>query len=90
MFQYIWLSKQFSARRGDIDLIHKLQEELNILILFVTHEINSITNICKDIIIIKDGEVIEEGKTSEVLSNPKTSYTKELIDSTFENKEFRK
>lgn len=79
-----------ASKKTILDLIHKLQEELNILILFVTHEINSITNICKDIIIIKDGEVIEEGKTSEVLSNPKTSYTKELIDSTFENKEFRK
>ncbi len=73
-----------------LNLIHKLQEELNILILFVTHDINSIKSICKDIVIIKNGKVIERGKTIEVLSNPQTAYTKELINSTFKNKEFRK
>ncbi|WP_421715223.1 ATP-binding cassette domain-containing protein [Arcobacter arenosus] len=73
-----------------LDLIKKLQDELNILILFVTHDINSIRDICKNIVIIKDGTVIEEGKTNEILSLPKTNYTKTLINSTFENKEFRK
>jgi peptide/nickel transport system ATP-binding protein len=73
-----------------LDLIKKLQDELNILILFVTHDINSIKDICKNIVIIKDGTVIEKGKTNEILSLPKTNYTKTLINSTFENKEFRK
>ncbi len=73
-----------------LNLIKKLQEELNILILFVTHDINSIKDICKNIVIIKDGTVIEQGKTVEILSLPKTNYTKALINSTFENKEFRK
>ncbi|TLP37102.1 ATP-binding cassette domain-containing protein [Arcobacter arenosus] len=73
-----------------LDLIKKLQDELNILILFVTHDINSIRDICKNIVIIKDGTVIEKGKTNEILSLPKTNYTKTLINSTFENKEFRK
>ena len=79
-----------ASKKIVLDLIHKLQEELNLLILFVTHDINSIKNICENIVIIKDGEVIEVGKTKEVLNKPKTSYTKELINSTFENKEFRK
>lgn len=73
-----------------LDLIHKLQKELNILILFVTHDINSIRDVCKNIVIIKNGNVIEFGKTLDILSNPKSEYTKALIDSTFENKEFRK
>lgn len=73
-----------------LDLIKKLQDELNILILFVTHDINSIRDICKNIVIIKDGTVIEKGKTIEILSLPKTEYTKALINSTLENKEFRK
>lgn len=79
-----------ASKKIVLDLIHKLREELNILILFVTHDINSIKTICKDIVIIKDGEIIEKGETLDVLSNPQTSYTKELISSTFENKEFRK
>lgn len=73
-----------------LKLIHKLQKELDFLTLFVTHDINSIKNICKNIVIIKDGKVIENGITQEILDNPKSSYTKELINSTFENKQFRK
>ncbi|PLY09639.1 MAG: ABC transporter ATP-binding protein [Arcobacter sp.] len=73
-----------------LDLINSLSKKLDILILFVTHDINSIKNICEEIVIIKNGKIIESGKTLEVLKNPKDKYTKELIDSTFENKEFRK
>ncbi|QDF29954.1 ATP-binding cassette domain-containing protein [Halarcobacter anaerophilus] len=78
------------SKQTILNLLHDLQKKLNFLTLFVTHDINSIKNICKNIVIIKDGKVIEKGDTKSILSNPKTSYTKELINSTFENKEFRK
>jgi len=73
-----------------IGLINRLIKKLNILILFVTHDIQSIKDICKNIVIIKNGVIIEEGTTKEVLDNPKNIYTKTLINSTFKNKEFRK
>jgi len=72
-----------------LTLIDDLSKKLNFSILFVTHDINSIKDICKSIVIIKDGKVIEEGETLEVLNNPKEEYTKKLINSTFENKKFR-
>ena len=72
-----------------IDLINQIRERLKILILFVTHDINSIKNICKNIIILKNGEIIEMGLTNEILSAPKENYTKRLINSTFKNKIFR-
>ena len=62
----------------------------NHLILFVTHDIDSIKNICDEIIILKNGKIIEKGLTQEILNSPKESYTKKLIDSTFKNKDFRK
>ena len=73
-----------------IELVNKLKEELNILVLFVTHDINSIIDICRNIIIIKDGIIIEEGLTKDILDKPKNDYTKTLINSTFKNKDFRK
>ncbi|WP_072682539.1 ATP-binding cassette domain-containing protein [Arcobacter sp. LA11] len=79
-----------SSKKVILDLINDLSKKLDISILFVTHDISSIKDICKDIVIIKDGTVVETGKTIEVLKNPKNEYTKELINSTFENKEFRK
>lgn len=72
-----------------INLINDLKIQLNILILFVTHDIQSIKNICENIIILKDGRIIEEGLTNEILFFPKDDYTKKLINSTFKNKQFR-
>lgn len=76
-------------RNNIIGLIDQLIKKLNILILFVTHDIESIKTLCEDIIIIKDGCIVEKGKTSEILENPKKPYTKTLINSTFKNKTFR-
>ena len=72
-----------------INLINDLKNRLNILILFVTHDIESIKDICNEIIILKDGQIIEKGFTRDILSSPKEDYTKKLIKSTFKNKNFR-
>lgn len=77
-------------KKNIINLINDLKKRLNILILFVTHDIDSIKNICDEIIILKNGKIIEKGLTQEILNSPKESYTKKLIDSTFKNKDFRK
>lgn len=77
-------------KKNIINLINDLKKRLNILILFVTHDIDSIKNICDEIIILKTGKIIEKGLTQEILNSPKESYTKKLIDSTFKNKDFRK
>lgn len=78
-----------NSKRVILELINKLQKDLDIITLFVTHDINSIKNICKNIVIIKNGKIIEYGKTETVLQNPNNDYTKNLINSTFENREFR-
>lgn len=73
-----------------INLVDQLVNKLNILILFVTHDIESIKTLCEDIVIINKGQIVEQGKTKDVLSSPKNDYTKNLIDSNFKNKDFRK
>ncbi len=72
-----------------LNLIKSLTLTLDILILFVTHDISSVQNICKDIIILKNGYIIEEGKTMNILNNPLENYTKKLINARFDNKKFR-
>lgn len=73
-----------------LNLIKTLQEQLGFLTLYVTHDINSIKSICEEIVIIKDGKVIEEGKTTTVLNNPQENYTKKLVAANFEQRDFRK
>lgn len=77
------------SKQTILNLLAQLQEQFNFLTLYVTHDINSIKNICKNIVIIKDGIIIEQGLTQEILKNPQHSYTKQLIASNFENRAFR-
>jgi len=72
-----------------LELLEHLQDKLDILILFVTHDIHSIKNICKQLVIINNGKIVEMGKTEQILNSPQHMYTKELLNSTFENKRFR-
>jgi len=72
-----------------INLFKELQEKLNFLMIFVSHDTASIKEICEDIIILKDGKICEYGKLKDILNNPQHSYTKELINSNFKNREFR-
>ena len=80
----------FENKTNIINIVNSLKEQLGIKILFVTHDIATIENICDDIMILKNGKLIESGKTKEILENPQTAYTKLLISSSFKNKEFRK
>jgi len=73
-----------------LDLLKKLQHEMEFKILFVTHDMNSAKKLCEDICVIKDGLVVENGKMSDILQNPHAEYTKTLIEANFANREFRK
>lgn len=78
-----------NTKENILKLLEELKQRLNLLILFVTHDIKSIENITDDIVIIKNGTVMESGRTKEVLKNPKDTYTKELIDSGFTHRKYR-
>jgi peptide/nickel transport system ATP-binding protein len=72
-----------------IELIRRISDEMDIKILFVTHDIATITDICNDIVIIKNGKVVEQGITKHILQNPINDYTKQLIESNFKYREKR-
>lgn len=73
-----------------IDLIKQLATEFNLTLLFITHDIESIKDLCENMIIIRKGKIIQDGKTNEILQNPNNEYTKTLIESNFKTREFRK
>lgn len=72
-----------------VQLIKQLSDTLNIKILFVTHDISSIIDICDDIVIIQNGKVMEYGNTEQILNNPKNDYTKKLLQANFKFREKR-
>jgi len=80
----------YKLKEEVIKVLKNLQERLDFLMVFVTHEINLAAKLCEDMVVLKKGKVVEEGKTSNILKSPKSSYTKALIEASFANREFRK
>ncbi len=73
-----------------LDLLKNLQSIDGFDMLFVTHDVSTVEELCDRVGILKDGKIVEEGDMYEVLKNPKNPYTKKLINSGFKNREFRK
>lgn len=63
-----------------IELLKKMQEKLNLSILFISHDLRLVYNVCERVILMKDGRIIEHGLTKEVFMNPKTKYMEKLIE----------
>ncbi|VAY87111.1 ABC-type nickel/oligopeptides specific transport system, ATPase component [hydrothermal vent metagenome] len=72
-----------------LNILLSLQKRFSILMLFVTHDIFSIKHICENIIILRKGQIIEQGKTKHIMQNPQQNHTKQLINSSFHNRIFR-
>ena len=62
-----------------MELIVQLQEEMKLSVLFISHDLNVIYQMCDRVLVMKDGQILEEGETEELFENPKTEYTKELL-----------
>lgn len=62
-----------------IDLLIKIQKSRQLSYIFISHDIDVIKAISDEIIIMKDGKIIEQGKTKSILKNPKQKYTQDLI-----------
>ena len=67
-----------------IDLLRKLQAENELSYVFISHDLKVVRALCHRILVMQDGNLVEEGVTAEVLDNPKTDYMKRLIKSAFE------
>ncbi|WP_338867453.1 ABC transporter ATP-binding protein [[Mycoplasma] gypis] len=62
-----------------LDVIKELQQKLKLSIVFITHDIGVVASIADYISIMYAGQIIEEGKTREILKNPQHPYTWGLI-----------
>ncbi len=60
-------------------LLKDLQKEYALSILFITHDLRILKEIADDIIVMKEGEIIENGESNRIFNNPEKPYTKGLI-----------
>ncbi|WP_295153794.1 methionine ABC transporter ATP-binding protein [uncultured Brachyspira sp.] len=63
-------------------LLKKLNEELGLTIVVITHEMNVVKELCHRVAVMNNGNLIEEGNIFEVFSHPKNQITQDFIDTT--------
>jgi len=67
-----------------LELLRKINKELNLTILLITHEMAVVKGICEDVAIIGDGKLVENGKVGDIFAHPKTDLAREFIRSTLD------
>ena len=63
-----------------LDLFGELQQELGFSMVFITHDLWVASAISDDVLVMKNGNTVEYGKTRQVFETPRSQYTKELLD----------
>ena len=64
-----------------LDLLDRLQRELGLAILFITHDLGVVADVCNDIAVMYAGRIVETGPTADVLNRPRHPYTAGLLSS---------
>ena len=62
-----------------LNLLKDIQDELHLTMLFISHDLPVIRQMCNRIIVLKNGSMCETKYTEELFNNPEHNYTKELI-----------
>ena len=63
-----------------LQLLDKLRREDGLAFLFVSHDLNVVRMMCQRTIVLRLGEIVEEGESHALFENPQTAYTRELVE----------
>ena len=70
-----------TVQRQVLALLNSLREERGITILFVSHNLAVVSSICDRVIVMRSGRIVESGSTTQVITAPKSPYTRLLVGS---------
>ena len=64
-----------------LNLLKELKEELGLTILFISHDLSVIANLCDWVCVMRHGELVEQGSVRQIFLDPQQAYTQKLISS---------
>ena len=75
-----------SVQAQIVDLLRDLQKRRGLAYLFISHDLKVVRALASEIIVMRDGKVVESGPAVDLLSNPRSAYTRALFAAAFEVK----
>lgn len=70
-----------TVQKQIVSLLKRLSHKRNLAVLFISHDLRTVYELCDRVIVMKNGKIVEEGTKIELYFNPKEEYTKALLTS---------
>jgi len=72
-----------SVQAQVVDLLRSLQTKHNLAYLFISHDLKVIRALANDVMVMRNGQVVEAGPSAQIFDNPQSDYTRALISAAF-------
>jgi peptide/nickel transport system ATP-binding protein len=69
-----------SVQAQVLDLLDQVRRRFDLAMLFITHDLRVAAQVCDQVAVMLEGEVVEQGSAAEVFGNPRHAYTRALLD----------
>lgn len=69
-----------SVQAQVVELLQNLQDRLDLTYMFISHDLRVVRAMSHDILVMKNGQIVEQGATNAIFDNPQMAYTKSLLD----------
>ena len=70
-----------TVQKQIIELLDELRKTSDLSIIFICHNLALVQSFCDRVLVLYDGEIVEQGKPDDIINNPQAEYTKLLVDS---------
>lgn len=73
-----------SVQAQVVELLRNLQQKHNLAYMFISHDLKVVKALANEVIVMRNGQMVEHGTAEEIFSTPKTDYTKTLLKAAFD------